>query len=97
MIPVLYVNVKLRTAQFEVDWYFILKGTKSRQEQVEQRASVPNCLLRKDSQISAKFQLRQNIISMTLVFSLETEMFQEMLSTVLCRAFCVGRGGEMEL
>lgn len=97
MFPVLYVNAKLRIAQSEVDWYFILKGTKCCQEQVEQRASVLNCLLRKDSQISAKFQFRQNIISVTLVFSLETEMFQEMVSTVLCRGFSVGRGGEMGL
>lgn len=97
MSPVLYVNVKLKIAQSEGDWYFILKETKCCQEQVEQRASAPNCLLRKDSQISAKFQFRQNIISVTLVFSLETEMFQEMVSAILCRRFCVGRGGEVEL
>lgn len=95
MFLVLYLNVKLRIAQSEVDWYFILKGSKCCQEQVEQRASVPNCFLRKESQISAKFQFRQNIISVTLVFSLETEMFQEMVSTVLCRGFCVGKGGEV--
>lgn len=47
---------------------------------------------RHSPQILDTFKFRQNILSVTLVFHLETEIFQEKVSAILCVGFCVGRG-----